>query len=260
MNRRSFLRQRWAALTALLRAKRYQALAAFTEASEAENLRDELAREGIDATTFARASEMTVIEVHVASADFRRACDHINIASRPKSRRQFSLRAVLFLVTILCVLLALIRQVGLSAAFWAAVFIPLGGFKICFGLLGVRRGRASWNWPHTRGAITRSYLDWNGAAYSPQITYRFSVDGFEYMVETVTYMAIEMSGTRAGHEMARRRVAKFPVGLGVDVFYDPVRPRRAVLERGGRTREAIAASAAGLVLMIMGFLVLLGIL
>lgn len=253
-------------MTALFRAKQYQTFAAFTEMNGADSFRDELQTKGIDAITVKQvvsdrdeASALGTFEVQVASAHFGEACKHLRAAGWAKTPRQFTLRAVLIGVTIVCVLSALVRQFGLSATFWAMVFIPLGGLAMIWGIVFVRRGRASWRWSQTRGTISQSYIDWDGENYSPKINYRFSVGGQEYVVDTVSYMSIDVGGARTGHQLARRRVVRYPVGLEVNVFYDPMQPVHAVLERGARIRDGNFLVAGGLAFIVIGLLLLFGV-
>ena len=147
-----------------------------------------------------------------------------------------------------------------SPAFWGSVFALLGSFSVGTGIICYRRGRASWNWPKAAGTIVRATIRWDGEHYSPEIKYRFTVDGQEHTADTVSYTARQVSGSRAGHELARNAIVRYPAGLQVDVFYDPSRPSHAVFERGSKIGDAVLAAGVGLLLMTAGMLFFLGIL
>ncbi len=104
------------------------------------------------------------------------------------------------------------------------------GYSFCRAALATSRSK---RWPVVRGTIVRSGIaprqrprrgTW--LFLEPEITYRYEVKGRTYEASAVRPTG-EMAGDAA---QAQRLVRRYPVGIGVPVFYDPQNPNRAALE------------------------------
>ncbi len=92
----------------------------------------------------------------------------------------------------------------------------------------LREGAESAHWPSTQGTVLRSDLLSNEDGYWPVVTYQYEVDVVLYQGT-----GIRVFGAPSGsYEEAQRIMNQYPVGARVSVYYDPARPRRAVLEPG----------------------------
>lgn len=88
------------------------------------------------------------------------------------------------------------------------------------------------NWTATSGSVISSEVCYRRGiksdSYSPRIVYRYAVDGKEYESREITY-----GFTEGSKDEAAEKVAQYPAGSEVKVFYNPSSPGQACLERGG---------------------------
>ena len=88
--------------------------------------------------------------------------------------------------------------------------------------LGLQCGR----WPHTRGHVIESRVDEsNLETASPKVRYRYTVGHQEFIGWRVSY-----SGYGVSRQKMQAYIAAYPPGRTVEVYYDPARPERAVLD------------------------------
>ena len=139
-----------------------------------------------------------------------------------------------------------------------AFLIGLGAVAIAYAVRGLRLGRASSNWPSTRGIVIDSYVEESegdsGTSYYPQVKYRFEVDGNEYEVDEWTYHALDGS-----EETAKGIIERYPKGHEVMVYYDPENPRHAVLKPGVNTGKYFIFFVATILLVVGGLLLITGL-
>ncbi|MCA9013896.1 MAG: DUF3592 domain-containing protein [Planctomycetaceae bacterium] len=113
----------------------------------------------------------------------------------------------------------------------------IAGFLVInlVGLPLIERGKASKNWPTTKGVVLKSKVashrssNSNSSTYSPDITYRYQVEEQDYECETVWFGSDVSTSNKS---LAQDTVKKYPVKKQVDVYYDPQDPAIAVLEPG----------------------------
>jgi len=122
-------------------------------------------------------------------------------------------------------------------------------FGIFFGLaLGalaawsIRRSRqsrrASRDWLTTDGRIVESRVeqknlgsgDRPGILFAPRVTYEYSVNDHTYRSERIAFSGGVSS---LAPQAAQVKIARYPSGAQVTVYYNPKRPEEAVLERDG---------------------------
>ena len=112
--------------------------------------------------------------------------------------------------------------------------------------------KATSNWPATRGRITSSKLesrkDVDGdVSEILYVTYDYAVAG-----DTLRGDRISFSGSGSGR--SKQKLARYPTGAEVDVFYDPQKPASAVLERK-LPGNVVMLPIAGACFIVVGILV-----
>lgn len=128
----------------------------------------------------------------------------------------------------------------------------LGTLALATGIWYRLHPQTALPWVKTRGAIvssgTESYEEDVSAGsrrvrtlFRPVIEYRYTVEGQEYRGSNNTGTGVTIS---SGKAWADAEVAKCPVGMEVDVFFDPSNPSRSGL---AEHRELVLNGAASLV-------------
>ena len=127
------------------------------------------------------------------------------------------------------------RQQRHALLFIWSVVGTIGILIVLYGEYKLKQARASVEWPTVPGRIVTSEVDSHTddegqTSYSSDIEYVYTVEGIEYQSDVVVL---------GGHEYdVHRTVGRYPVGLAVEVSYDPGKPRRAVLEPGVESRAS----------------------
>ena len=126
----------------------------------------------------------------------------------------------------------------------------LGGVFVFSGVRNMRRASQSMKWPSVPGTITSSQLVTGGTIrsrwYKAHVTYTFSVNGQTYTGDKVVF-----GDARSGNQPQEQAVvSRYTAGAPVEVFYDPLQPQQAVLQR--KTRGSISYLIAGVFLIFMG--------
>ena len=118
----------------------------------------------------------------------------------------------------------------------------------------VKGGLASSAWPKTTGILLKHDVISRGGRsrsfYAPVVEFEFSAGGERYRGKRLRFAP--MSFPNPGDAWAYLRA--FPVGAGVDVFYDPADPARSVLQPGITRREILASSSALILCEVIGML------
>lgn len=159
------------------------------------------------------------------------------------------------------------------------VGVGVGGcFVLIFGIIGAvmlvkyfkdkKKSEESQAWSATSGRITEAYVresqsrDEDGfttTTYYPEVRYLYQVMGTEYSGKRVAFGG-DVGGNR---NKATERIAQYPVGKTVSVYYDPNDYEEAVLERrmGGKgmliigvvfTLIAVFSACVGGIIAIVG--------
>lgn len=109
------------------------------------------------------------------------------------------------------------------------IFAALGLFFGYQGATDYWAGLRSQSWPSTEGKIVSSGtpMDWlrKGANYKPVVTYKYSVNGKEYLSDRISYP----SPASRGLSKAETFISKYPVDSSVKVYYDQGNPSSASL-------------------------------
>lgn len=85
------------------------------------------------------------------------------------------------------------------------------------------------SWPKARGIVMDSKLEEGGRKFRAQVSYRFTVDGQEFVGNRACFGD---SDKTSWSWAARGIAARYHSGQTVTVHYDPAKPSEAVLEPG----------------------------
>jgi Protein of unknown function (DUF3592) len=112
-----------------------------------------------------------------------------------------------------------------------------------------RRAERAASWPSVPGIVTssRTARRWGlgngiwiaGLWYVPEVTYRYDIGGKSYTGRKVTLADTGYPKLRAAREI----IDRYKPGAGVEVFYDPERPKRACLEPQRSERRTLGIAA-----------------
>ncbi len=121
-------------------------------------------------------------------------------------------------------------------------FLPFGFWVFVLGLATAYvfyRIVRIYFWPKTKGKIVKSYLEerlkkLNYNHYIAHIEYTYVVNGKTYISTKIFISDIPTDkGT------AEKLIKEFPEGKEVDVYYNPLRPKEAILKRSFTTNMFI---------------------
>lgn len=138
-----------------------------------------------------------------------------------------------------------------------APFVIIAFVFLFLGLRVNRRAAASRHWRSTNGVILASYVDRRSSlssgggrntAFYPVVLYQYTVDGQSFRGSQRAF------GSEIGYgwtRPAQNAVDRYPVGATVDVFYNPVNPSDAVLERRSGGSRTIFILIAVLIFVIL---------
>lgn len=148
-----------------------------------------------------------------------------------------------------------------SAPWVIGLLLVALGFAIAFLLPGsvssIFTQMASKDWPATSGIITHAdVVEWDGldeSTYRSDIRARYQIDGRDYYLFGI-YPGHSDIGSNSNVE-AVRLLSRYPVGKKVSVYYNPLDPHEAVLERGIHSTPLFLLPFA-LVPALLGFLLL----
>jgi hypothetical protein len=119
----------------------------------------------------------------------------------------------------------------------AAPFLVIGVIFLIMWLFGRIKIRAARDWPSVSGKIlfgtverrrSRGSRSGSSHSYYPSIVYEYTVNGQRYQNNRVT-LGSEVG--RGSYAAVERKVARYPVGSSVEVFYNPDNPLDAALEK-----------------------------
>lgn len=123
------------------------------------------------------------------------------------------------------------------AGFFFLLFVGLGIFFIYRGVQDRKKSEASQGWPGTMGQVTVSEIrrdvdtdseGYSSATYTPEVEYTYEVSGQVFTGKKISFGFKTGYGNRS---KAEARLANYPEGSQVTVYYDPANPGDAVVER-----------------------------
>lgn len=129
---------------------------------------------------------------------------------------------------------------GKSGILIGLLFLIIGLGVAAWGVMEVKKGKASLEWPTVDGKITHSEVDRHREThrsnnstrretkYSADIRYTYVYEGSSYNGKRVAF-----GGTRKGSRSKANRIAdQYPAGKTVQVYVDPLTPSTACLQPG----------------------------
>lgn len=142
---------------------------------------------------------------------------------------------------------------GMNIAWiFGLVFLLLGIIFLIVGLVAMKRAKAAQSWPSIPGTVNRTDVvkhedsDSEGnssVTYEPVVEYSYSVMGQPFSGKRIAF------GTnRYNYKKAEEIVTRYQVGSRVNVYYNPDKPKDAVLETvaaGGKLFTIIGAAMFG---------------
>src|SRR5262245_2805940 len=127
-----------------------------------------------------------------------------------------------------------------GAILWLVLWTVVPLFFDAYFLFGTGWQLAALRYPTVPGVVTSSHvetdMDDDGFSYTPEIRYRYTVNGVAFAGDCYRYF---MMGSN--DNTASRIVADFPAGRPVEVHYNPDDPSDAVLQAGLAGRDLFMA-------------------
>ena len=124
----------------------------------------------------------------------------------------------------------------LAGGCFVTIFLGVGIFMLVKYFNDKKKAEDSQAWSATSGQVTQSYVresqsrDEDGyvsTSYYPEVRYTYQVMGVEYGGDRVSFGG----GVGGSHKSAQEKIALYPAGKTVTVYYDPNKYEDAVLER-----------------------------
>jgi len=113
-----------------------------------------------------------------------------------------------------------------------SLFTVAGVGTLIWGLKIMIDARQSRDWPSVKGTITTSLLNSEDDEMLPDIRFSYRMGETAYE-ETLKFPA----STTPTRELSQQYVDRYPVGMSVDVYYNPLLPEQVTLEPGGRAGD-----------------------
>lgn len=132
------------------------------------------------------------------------------------------------------------------------VFLLLGIVFLIVGLVATKRAQTAQSWPSIPGTVNRTDVvqhedsdsdGFTSVTYEPVVEYSYSVMG-----QPFTGKRIAFGTNRYNFKKAEEIVNRYQVGSRVNVFYNPEKPKDAVLETvaaGGKLLTILGAVMSG---------------
>ena len=133
--------------------------------------------------------------------------------------------------------------------FFISLFISLGLVLCVLSGVAMWRAQQSTQWLPVNGQVIESGISvtrLSSALYTPQIRYRYQVDGTEFQSNRLVFAGIQWAGR---YEYANEMSNRYPPGRFVNVYYDADDPSRAVLIPGIQ-RDTALMLLLGIILML----------
>jgi hypothetical protein len=153
---------------------------------------------------------------------------------------------------------------GCGGLFFLA-FLVVGILLVAGNVRARKRADASQTWPSTTGRILLSEIrisqtrddDGNlqAPSFYPYVEYDYILNGQVYKSHKLGFGGHEMFTT---HELAAAKLAPYPVGANVQLFFNPQKPDDSVLERVAPKSKA--GLVVGIIMLALGACGGLGIL
>jgi len=173
---------------------------------------------------------------------------------------------------LIILLVSVVLLAGLSSILlgdrWLKITIPLS-IKIliillsCLGLIliitessHISTGLSRQSWPITKAKITDTHII-GERAYSPEITYQYSVNGKNYTLKT-DLQTPGFGRKKSRQQTSRIIIAQYPVGTEINIHYNPEHPEISFVRTGPYWNNYLILSL-GYLLLWSGLVLIFGI-
>ncbi|MGL1902423.1 MAG: DUF3592 domain-containing protein [Fibrobacterales bacterium] len=99
------------------------------------------------------------------------------------------------------------------------------------GIYSYKVQSSSFTWTQNTATIVDHIVQHDNGGdltkYFPKVSYRYEVNSKSYTCSTFRLMGNPFFGTEADANVFFK---DYPIGESIDIFYDPVRPQRAIIE------------------------------
>ena len=138
---------------------------------------------------------------------------------------------------------------------FVAIFAGVGIYLLIRFNKDKQKAASSQSWPSASGRIVEARVaeststDSDGdrsTCYSPQIVYEYEVLGSPLRGDKI-YVGLKSSSSN--YKKAQEKVAQYPIGKTVSVYYNPDDPTDAVLERRAQTTITLVL---GIIFLVIG--------
>ena len=134
----------------------------------------------------------------------------------------------------------------------------LGAAYVITTIITRVRHQGTANWPKVTGSVEQSFVYQHERStsagttetYTPVVTYAYAIEEQKYQAHKQNFLPYDQA-TFMSKEEAETTSTRYPVGSEVPVFYNPVNPAQAVLEKPKATAHT-AVILYGIVCMLLG--------
>jgi hypothetical protein len=125
----------------------------------------------------------------------------------------------------------------ICGGFFLLITLAIGVGLLFFSIRSRKKAQTSQNWPGTQGTVTVSAVressstnddGYTSTYYYPKVEYEYTVMGQPYTGKNISFGGATGYGNPLQVEP---KLASYPVGAHVTVYYNPEKPSEAVLER-----------------------------
>lgn len=141
--------------------------------------------------------------------------------------------------------------------FWSRILIPLilaisGGVMLFLGWRNKRQAEASQSWFPAAGVVKSASLKKHyrkgGVDYEPKVEYTYTIMGTPYEGKRLSFGVM-----RTNQKKAWEKLALYPQGGKIVVYYNPDKPTDSVLEREASGMGGMIAG--GILMVLLGIVV-----
>jgi len=134
---------------------------------------------------------------------------------------------------------------------WSAlvVWIVLTIAALAGALITYQQGARTRSWESVEGEVLATAVETRESVeaahhYEPMVSYRYTVDGQEYLANEIVQFDVSYSARSEAEEVT----ADYRSGSSVTVYYDPADPASALLEPGVQPMVPIGFGVAALMM------------
>ncbi|MEA5479118.1 DUF3592 domain-containing protein [Pseudanabaena galeata UHCC 0370] len=115
----------------------------------------------------------------------------------------------------------------LSPQIAGLICIVIGLGSCLYLIWTLRHQNMSKRWSTTTGEILASNIEEDSDGWYPHVRYEYTVERKRYASERLYFYAVNGSTKRD----ANKHLSSYPVGKTITIYYNPMKPEEAVLDR-----------------------------